>query len=90
MFLIPFQINTRWITHVGKYDRTNDRPKLAMLAIDIGPMIYQVLLMIACLFWLNILAPESLSIIGRELPPELSRRPFEIIMILIMTIKFKT
>ena len=26
-------------THVGKYDRANDRPKLAMLAIDIGPMI---------------------------------------------------
>ena len=26
-------------THVGKYDRANDRPKLAVLAIDIGPMI---------------------------------------------------
>ena len=25
--------------HVGKYDRADDRPKLAMLAIDIGPMI---------------------------------------------------
>ena len=26
-------------THVGKYDRADDRTKLAMLAIDIGPMI---------------------------------------------------
>ena len=26
------------ISHVGKYDRADDRPKLAMLAIDIGPM----------------------------------------------------
>ena len=25
--------------HVGKYDRADDRPKLAMLAIDIEPMI---------------------------------------------------
>ena len=25
--------------HVGKYDPANDRPKVAMLAIDIGPMI---------------------------------------------------
>ena len=25
--------------HVEKYDRADDRPKLAMLAIDIGPMI---------------------------------------------------
>ena len=25
--------------HVGKYDRVDDQPKLAMLAIDIGPMI---------------------------------------------------
>ena len=27
------------LSHVGKYDRANDRPKLAMLAINIGPMI---------------------------------------------------
>ena len=27
------------ITHVGKNDRADDRPKLAMLAVDIGPMI---------------------------------------------------
>ena len=26
-------------SHVGKYDRADDRPKLAMLAIDIEPMI---------------------------------------------------
>ena len=26
-------------SHVGKYDRADDRPKLAMLVIDIGPMI---------------------------------------------------
>ena len=26
-------------TYVGKYDQADDRPKLAMLAIDIGPMI---------------------------------------------------
>ena len=29
------------VTHVGKYDRANDRPMFAMLAIDIGPMIDQ-------------------------------------------------
>ena len=27
------------ISHEGKYDRADDRPKLAMLAIDIGPTI---------------------------------------------------
>ena len=27
------------VYYVGKYDRANDRPKFAMLAIDIGPMI---------------------------------------------------
>ena len=26
-------------SHVVKYDRADDRPKLAMLAIDMGPMI---------------------------------------------------
>ena len=29
----------RAISHVGRYARADDRPKLAMLAIDIGPMI---------------------------------------------------
>ena len=43
--------------HVGKYYRANDRPKLAMLAID----------------WLVILVPKSLPIIGRELLPELPK-----------------
>ena len=27
------------LAHVGKYDRADDRPKLAVLAIAIGPMI---------------------------------------------------
>ena len=27
------------LSYVGKYDRADDRPELAMLAIDIGPMI---------------------------------------------------
>ena len=27
------------VSNVGKYDRADDRPKLAMLAIDIGPKI---------------------------------------------------
>ena len=27
------------VSHVGKYKRADDQPKLAMLAIDIGPMI---------------------------------------------------
>ena len=30
---------TRRTIHVEKYDRADDQPKLAMLAIDIGPMI---------------------------------------------------
>ena len=30
---------TKEATHVRKYDRADDRPKLAMLAINIGPMI---------------------------------------------------
>ena len=28
-----------FLSHVGKYDWADDRPKLAMLSIDIGPMI---------------------------------------------------
>ena len=27
------------VSHIGKYDRADDRPELAMLAIDIRPMI---------------------------------------------------
>ena len=75
------------ITHVGNYDRANDRPKLAMLAIDIGPMIDRI---IAGLCWLVILTSKSFPIIDRALLPELNRRPFKFIMILIMTLKLKT
>ena len=49
-------------SHVGKYDRADDRPKLAMLAIDIGPMIDRGL-DDNCE---PILAPKSLPMIGRE------------------------
>ena len=61
-------------SHVGKYDGAEDRPK---------PII-------AGLYWLVILAPKSLPMIGRESLPELRRWPFKFITILIMTIKFKT
>ena len=44
---------------------------------------------IAGLYWLVILAPKSLPMLGQESLPELSRWPFKFIMILIMTIKFK-
>ena len=47
-------------------------------------------MIIAGLYWLVILAPKSLPMIGRESLPELSRRSIKFIMILIMTIKFKT
>ena len=47
-------------------------------------------MIIADLYSLVILAPKSLPTIGRELLPELSRWSFKFIMILIMTIKFKT
>ena len=47
-------------------------------------------MVIAGLYWLVILAPNSLPMIGRESLPELSRWTFKFIMILIMTIKFKT
>ena len=50
----------------------------------------QAWMMIAGLYWLVILAPKSIPMIGRESLLELSRWPFEFIMILIMTIKFKT
>ena len=42
------------------------------------------------LYWLVILAPKSLPMIGRESLPELSRRSFKFIKILIIIIKFKT
>ena len=57
-----------------------------MLAIDIGPMIDRDLDDNCG----PILAPKSLPIIGRELLPELSRRLFKFIMILIMAINFLT
>ena len=57
-----------------------------MLAIVIGPMIDQGLDDNCG----PILAPKSLPIIGRELLPELGRRSFKFIMILLMTIKFQT
>ena len=47
-------------------------------------------MIITGLYWLVILAPKSLPMIGRESLPELSRRSFKFIKILIMTIKFKT
>ena len=47
-------------------------------------------MIIAGLYWLDILTPKSFPIIGRELLPELSRRPFKFIMILIMPMKLKT
>ena len=47
-------------------------------------------MIVAGLYWLVILAPQSLPIIGRELLPELSPRLMKFIMIVIMTIKFKT
>ena len=47
-------------------------------------------MIITGLYWLVILAPKSLPTIGRESLPELSRRSFKFIKILIMTIKFKT
>ena len=61
-----------------------------MLTIDIGPMIDRGLndnrgSILACY-----IGPKSLPMIGRESLPELSRRSFKFIMILIMTIKFKT
>ena len=54
--------NSLLVAHVGKYDRADDRPKLAMLAIDIGLMIDRGL----DDNWLVILAPKSLPMIGRE------------------------
>ena len=47
-------------------------------------------MIITGLYCLVILAPKSLPMIGRESLPELSRRSFKFIKILIMTIKFKT
>ena len=47
-------------------------------------------MIIAGLYWLLILAPKSLPMIGRESLPELSWWPFKFIMILIMTRNFKT
>ena len=47
-------------------------------------------MIITGLYWLVILASKSLPMIGRESLPELSRRSFKFIKILIMTIKFKT
>ena len=81
--------------HVGKYDRADDRPKLAMLTANVGYPILdrwsiEAWMIIAGLYWLIILTPKSLPMIGRESLPELSRRSFKFIMILIMTIKFKT
>ena len=58
-----------------------------MLAINIGPMIDRGLDDNCG----PILAPKSLPIIDRKLlPSQLSRRPFKLIIILIMTIKFNT
>ena len=65
-------------------------PRQPMLAIAIGPMIDRSLDDNCGLILAFILAPKALPIIGRESLPELSRRPFKFIMILIMTIKFKT
>ena len=62
-----------------------------ILAIDIGPMIDRGLDdNCGSIYWLVILAPKSLPMIGRESLPKLSRRSFKFIMILIMTIKFET
>ena len=61
--------------HVNLYTRCN---------------LFKAWMITAGLYWLVILAPKSLPIIGRELLSELSRRRFEFVMILIMTIKFKT
>ena len=47
-------------------------------------------MIIAGLYWLVILAPKSVPIIGRKLLPELSRRSFKFIIILLLTIKFQT
>ena len=76
------------ISHVEKYDQANDRPKLAMLAITIGPMIDR---------GLDdnigpILAYYTGSKIAPDYRPKITARlkPFKFIMILIMTIKFKT
>ena len=37
--LFPQIVTAILPSHVGKYDRADDRPKLSMLAIDIRPMI---------------------------------------------------
>ena len=72
----------------GKYDRADDRPKLAMLAIDIGPMIDRGLD--------DNCGPILASCIGPKIAPDNRPRitarvkPFKFIMIVIMTIKFKT
>ena len=67
-------------SHVGKYDRANGQPELAMLAIDIGPIIDRGLddNCGPILAYYIVLAPRSLPIIGRELLPELSGRPFNL------------